>query len=448
MDITVIGQGFIGIPYAAGLASLGHNVVGYDLNAERINQLSEGICPIHEKGLPELLKKAKANLFFTSDPTTALLGAEAVLCCVGTPTKPNGDSDTEAVMAAADTCIDVWKSTANRKRLFVIKSTVPVGTNTKAQKKFDEAGIAVHVVSNPEFIAEGRAVEDFFEPDRIVIGARNPEAFAFVHDLYQPLFKHADDICYHIDVIPMSPESAELVKLAANGFLATKISFANEMARLCDSVPNADVVDVLQAVGSDNRIGPWGLKPGVGYGGYCFPKDSKALYVAASRLGITIETLGGAITTNRRHMGYLAEKVLATLPRDGDVKIGVLGLTFKAFTDDCRESAAIEIIKMLLRREKTRVVAYDPQGMSNAMKLVEGSTNFSTVAKPEVVFEAAHAVLVLTEWPEFKGLFVPSNTIQMASPYVFDFRNLVPEAAELRNVIYYGVGREMAKSER
>ncbi len=401
MKIVVVGTGYVGLA-CVGFVTLGHEVVGYDIDAAKIDRLNRGEMPIVEPGLLELIEEGKRNrqLTFTTDLGSALSGADVCFVCVGTPALSDGNADLQFVDAAV-TAVNAAKDEGT---IVVIKSTVPVGTCRR-----------LGTASNPEFLREGRALQDFLHPDRIVIGADDETTRLKLLQVYAAV---------DAPKLTMSPESSELTKYAANGFLATKISFANEIANICDRV-GANVLDVTQAIGLDPRIGPQFLNAGIGYGGSCFPKDTSALRQIAGDAQIEFKLLDAVIEANNRQRERFVEKL-------GDVDgkhLAVWGLAFKAGTDDVRESAAIDVIERLLQAGAT-ITAHDPLAMPNAKAILGNRINYGTT--PGVVLEGADALLVLTEWPEFREAVASMPPIK-----IFDGRNVL---ADLNLPNYVGVG--------
>ncbi len=417
MKLVVVGTGYVGLA-CVGFTDWGHTVVGVDIDAQKIEQINRGVLPIVEPGLPELIDKATASglLSFTTDLASAVKDADVCFICVGTPSLADGSADlqyVEAAVASVRTVMD--PSTA-----LVIKSTVPVGT-------CERLGCA----SNPEFLREGRALQDFLHPDRVVIGSNDQATI----DALLKLYASAD-----APKLTMAPASSELTKYAANGFLATKISFVNEIAAIAEKV-GADIRDVTKAIGLDPRIGPHFLRAGIGYGGSCFPKDTEALMKIAGLNEVDFEMLRAASVANDRARERFVDKVVSSLPLTGKgglegVKLAVWGLAFKAQTDDVRKSAAIDVIELLLVRGAS-VTAFDPEAMENAKTIFGDRVVYATSARDALT--DASAVLVLTEWSEF------AEAAKQIPPTmkIFDGRNLL---ADLHLPNYVGVGLGQAHS--
>ncbi len=410
--IAVIGAGYVGLTTAACFSKLGHDVVCADVVPEKIDALQRGEVPILEQGLPELVEAGRAGgaLRFVLGAAKAVPGAEFVYLCVPTPQHDDGSADLSYVEAAATEIADALEPEA----IVVNKSTVPVGSTRVVQRALGRADVPV--VSNPEFLREGSAVHDFFHPDRIVIGAEDRAAAARVASLY---------LGVPAPVVSTDPASAETIKYAANAFLAMKLSFANAVAAVCEGV-GADVHDVMTGIGYDTRIGAKFLQPGPGWGGSCFPKDTRAMVNIASRGGYDFELLREVIAVNDSMFGRMADKVAELL--DGDVsgrRIAAWGLTFKARTDDLRESPALEVISRLVERGAD-VVAYDPA----VRRDFEG---FSRVDDPYEAVTAADALVVLTEWDDFRWLDLAKVAELMAERNVVDTRSLLDPTQLRRN---------------
>jgi UDPglucose 6-dehydrogenase len=428
--VAVIGAGYVGLTTAACLARLGHDVVCADLDAERVAHLKKGEVPILESGLPALLAEGLAarRLDFVVGAVNAARGADMVFLCVQTPRGDDGAADLSYVEAVAREIAPVLGPNA----VVINKSTVPVGSTRFVQRVLSEAGLAhdnITVVSNPEFLREGQAVHDFLNPERIVIGCDQPEPAVRVTELYKGI---------HAPVLVTDPASAEMIKYASNAFLATKVSFINAIANLCEAV-DADVREVAIGMGYDGRIGFQFLHPGPGYGGSCFPKDVAALLHAARDAGYEFELLAGVVEVNRAQQERIVDKLRDAVggALAGKV-IGVWGLTFKADTDDLRDSPALAICRRLVEEGAT-VRAYDP---------VAGERARDTVAGVELcadVYDAStdvDAVALLTEWDEFRWVDFERIAGMMRRPSLVDARNLLdPAAMRRRGFDYVAVGR-------
>jgi UDPglucose 6-dehydrogenase len=423
--VGVIGVGYVGLVTAACFADLGHDVVCRDVKPERIDALRAGAVPIYEPGVDRLLQRNRSRLRFTLDLADVLERCRIVFVCVDTPSTHSGDADLSRVRAVVDAL-----PTTGGRFVLVMKSTVPVGTGEKVRDDLDARGLQhVGYVANPEFLREGRAVSDFMEPDRIVIGASDPDDARAVAELYADL---------RAPVISTDVASAEMIKYASNAFLATKISFVNEIANVCEEV-GADVGVVAQGMGLDARIGPHFLRPGIGYGGSCFPKDVKALKQLAGNSGYHFQLLMSVIEVNdlqkRRVVGKL-ERHLGSLR---GTRIALLGLAFKADTDDMREASSL-VLAARLRAEGATVVGYDPVAMKNAAEFLGGDVELAGSMIEAVT--GADAVVIVTEWGEFRQVCTAAVRDAMRTPLVVDGRNLLdPGQARAAGFAYESVGR-------
>jgi UDPglucose 6-dehydrogenase len=421
--IGVIGTGYVGLVTAAGFAELGSDVWCVDIDAEKIERLRRGQVPIYEPGLQELLARNAARMHFSTDIADALQHARLLFVAVGTPPTYSGDADLSAVHAVVDSI------PASDTHALVMKSTVPCGTGASLLRVFGESGKAgLAYVSCPEFLKEGSAVKDFLHPDRVVIGENGGWAGDAVAELYAPL---------DAPVVRTDIASAEMVKLASNAFLATKISFINEIANVCEET-GADVVEVARGMGLDDRIGSKFLQAGIGFGGSCFPKDVDALKQLAGNSGYHFQLLNAVIEVNdlqkRRVIGKL-QKYLGGL---AGRRVALLGLAFKPNTDDMREASSLVLSARLLA-DGAQVVAYDPVAEEQARKLVSGVTFASSAL--EAVAGADAAVLV-TEWSELIGLDWGAVAGAMAGELLIDGRNaLDPQAVRAAGLVYEGIGR-------
>jgi UDPglucose 6-dehydrogenase len=418
MDVTVIGCGYVGLVTATCLASIGHTVRGVEKDQKKLKVLKDGHCPIFEPGLQELMQEhyAAGSLQFTENVKAATQDAEVVFLAVGTPPKPDGTVDMSFLESAGKEVCDALAENKNDYLVtIVVKSTVPAGTNRKLYNFLKQQTTAhVHVVSNPEFLREGTAVNDFLEPDRIVIGGESPESFRMMRRLYDPIVKREEAF------MTMAWESAELTKYAANAMLAARISFMNEMTILCEGY-NADIEDIRKGIGSDFRIGPAFLRAGCGYGGSCFPKDVAALEHISRQIGHESLFVNAIQATNKNQKKRFAEKIAAKLGRPiHGAKIAVWGLAFKADTDDIRESAAMDVIRHLLD-QGAEVVATDPKAMENMKHMYKDEVEWS----PDPVHAAvgADAVALLTDWPQYSTLPFRKIAATMNQPIIFDGRN-------------------------
>jgi len=429
-DVAVIGAGYVGLTTATCLAHLGHRVTCADIDAARVASLAKGEVPILEDGLQALLDEGLSSqrLKFVVGAKNAASIAEFVFLCVPTPQGDDGSADLSFVEAVAREIAPVLRPGT----VVINKSTMPVGSTRLVQRILAEAGAAIEqvgVASNPEFLREGSSVRDFLEPNRVVIGCDDPAVAVRVSELYRSL---------NAPMLVTDPASAEMIKYASNAFLATKISFMNAIANLCETV-DADVREVALGMGYDHRIGFEFLHPGPGYGGSCFPKDTAALLYAARTSGYDFSLLEGVVEVNFRQHERMVEKVrnLAGGSLAG-AAVAIWGLTFKANTDDLRDSPALVIARRLLEEGAT-VRAYDPAAGERAAELVPG---LEVVTDPYVACEGAQVLAVLTEWDEFRWLDFDRVLGGLARPAVLDARNLLdPVALRRRGFTYEGVGR-------
>lgn len=440
MKLTVIGTGYVGLVSGTCFSEMGNKVTCVDIDQEKINKLHQGIIPIYEPGLEKMVLKnvEKQNLFFTTKLEEAIEEAEIVFIAVGTPMGEDGSADLQYVLAVAKEIGEKM----NHRLIVVDKSTVPVGTADKVkatiQAELDKRNVKIEfdVVSNPEFLKEGDAINDFMKPDRVVIGAESDYAFEKMRQLYTPFTMS------HERFIAMDVRSAEMTKYAANAMLATKISFMNEMANICERV-GADVNNVRAGIGSDSRIGYSFIYPGAGYGGSCFPKDVKALKKIAEENGYEAQLIRSVEEVNNRQKFVVAEKIIKRFGEDLTGKtFGLWGLAFKPGTDDMREAPAIYVVKELVKRG-AKVQAYDPKAMEEAehfyLKNVENITYKNS--KYEVLADA-EALILLTEWKEFRSPDFSEIEKQLKTPVIFDGRNQYNSySLEERGFEYYQIGK-------
>ncbi|HUP44207.1 MAG TPA: UDP-glucose/GDP-mannose dehydrogenase family protein [Thermoanaerobaculia bacterium] len=432
MEIAVLGTGYVGLVTGAGLADFGNDVVCVDIDVKKIDALKNGGIPIYEPGLDTLVSKnvAEGRLRFTTDLPEAIRTARAIFIAVGTPPRPDGSADLRYVE-------DVARSIAehmNGPKLVITKSTVPIGTGKMIEKIISESGTKhkASIVSNPEFLREGSAIEDFMKPDRVVIGASDDEAADLMKEIYAPL--HSLEIPFVVTNV----ESSELIKYAANGFLATKITFINEIAQICEKV-GANVQDVALGMGLDSRIGPKFLQAGPGFGGSCFPKDTSAMADISRRNGYEFQIIEAVLRVNADIKERMVGKIIEAL--GGEVKgktIGILGLAFKPETDDMRDSPTIPIIQGLQERGAI-IRAYDPQATGNARTMFEDVTYADDAYSTA---EGADALVIATEWNEFRALNLGRIKAALRHPVVIDLRN-VYDRTRMRNegFQYFSVGR-------
>src|SRR3954451_8010801 len=394
MDVTIIGCGYVGLVTGTCLAAIGHTVRGVEKDKKKVKTLQDGHCPIFEPGLQELMQEnyASGQLQFTNDVKSAVKDAEVVFLCVGTPPKPDGTVDMTFLEGAGKEVCDALAEQNNDYMVtIIVKSTVPPGTNRKLYNFLKEQTRAhVQVVSNPEFLKEGTAVQDCLNPDRIVVGGESPEAFRMMRRMYDPLVKREEHF------IAMNWESAELTKYAANSMLAARISFMNEMTILCEHY-GADVEDIRKGIGTDSRIGPAFLKAGCGYGGSCFPKDVAAMEHISRAVGHENLFVNAIQTVNKNQKKRFVDKIVEKLGRPlAGATIAVWGLAFKADTDDIRESAAIDVIRHLLDKGAS-VRAHDYKGMENMKQVFKDEVEW--IGDPVSAAAGCDAVALLTDWP-------------------------------------------------
>jgi UDPglucose 6-dehydrogenase len=426
--IAIFGAGYVGLVTGACFAELGHEVIVRDILPERIEELRAGNVPIHEPGLEELLSRNAGRLTFTLDVQEALDGAEFAFVAVGTPPTYSGDADLSAVWTVVDELPGVGESLT-----LVMKSTVPVGTGEKVRANLDVRGLGgIAYVSNPEFLAEGTAVRDFMHPDRVVVGGFEPEAAAKVAALYDGL---------ETAVVTTDVASAEMVKLASNAFLTTRISFINEIANVCELV-GADVMDVARGIGLDHRLGSHFLRAGIGWGGSCFGKDVSALKQLAGNSGYHFQLLSAVIEVNELQKRRLVAKLEKHLGKLRDRTVAVLGLAFKPGTDDLRDAPSLVLASRLLA-EGANVRAWDP--VADAGRLLHGVTFCDSYLD---AVQGADAAVIVTEWPELVGLLSAEVRDAMRNPLIVDGRNLLdPGAARAAGFAYEGVGRSSSSFE-
>ncbi len=449
MKIAVIGAGYVGLVSAACFAELGHEVVTVDMDKERVAQLRAGGVPIHEDLLPELLQRHRGKgLSFSTDIQAAFHFCDVAFICVGTPPSPNGDADLSFVEGVARELA----FSLDRHKVIVEKSTVPVGTCEAVCRTMVLHGAHredFSIASNPEFLREGTAVCDFLFPDRILLGVADEASREALTAIYAPIldgsyYKRTDSLAgprnHEPKLIVTGVKSAELIKHASNAFLAMKISFINAVANVCEGV-GADVREVVQGIGTDSRIGPKFLNPGIGYGGSCFPKDVLAFRSVAKSVGYDFSLLTEVMKVNNDQKLRFIDKVRNALWTLRGKKIAVLGLAFKGGTDDVRDSPALDIVQML-KAEGASIRAYDPAAMDRARGvLIDGTVSYAIDAYDACV--GADAVLVLAEWKEFAELDLSRIRALLKLPIIIDGKNVLDPAAVRRaGLHYYGVGTE------
>ena len=432
MKIAIVGTGYVGLVTGTCLAETGNDVTCIDCDRKKIDVLNRGHIPIYEPGLAELVagNVAAGRLQFTTDLVAATKQARLVFLAVGTPPGDDGSADLSALWAV----VDQLAPHLNDGAIVVCKSTVPVGTNAKVAARLEElAGREIDVASNPEFLKEGMAIDDFMKPDRVVVGVRHQRVIDVLQDLYQPYLRTDKPF------LAMSPESAEMTKYAANALLSTKISFINEVANLCECM-GADVNEVRRGIGHDSRIGFAFLFPGVGYGGSCFPKDVRALSTLARAHGVEPRVLDAVHVVNERQKTVLIEKIEQHFDgRLADKAVAVWGLAFKPGTDDIREAPSLALIERLLAA-KARVRVFDPEAMDNVRTLFGDRLVYCQ--KRDDALLGADALAICTEWKQFVHPDFDQMRRLMRQPVIFDGRNLYnPQRMQAAGFTYYSIGR-------
>lgn len=458
MKIAIIGAGYVGLTTAVVLAYLNHDVAVVEKDESKLDLLHEGKSPIHEPGIQGLLEMVQHAIRFTPSVAEVVPDAELILIAVGTPPKKNGEADTQHVEQAAREVAEVCLP--DRHYTLVVKSTVPIGTNQRVAKVvesvFSTRGIQgnVSVASNPEFLQEGLALQGALYPDRIVVGANSEKAVDTLRRLYKPILEQTFDppsefprpSAYHLPpMMTTDPNSAEMIKYAANTFLALKISFINEIAGLCEKV-NADVTEVARGIGLDTRIGKRFLQAGLGWGGSCYPKDTSALLGVAVQSGYEMPITEAARTVNFRQRAHIIEKLRGVLKTLKGKTIGILGLAFKPNTDDVREAPSLDIIRELVAAGAT-VRAHDPIAIENAQRALRGkdpsaNTNLYFTEDIDALAYDADALVLVTEWNLYHRLQLRKLAKQMKTPILIDGRNVyLPAEARAAGFHYIGVGR-------
>jgi len=448
VKISVIGTGYVGLVTGSCLAEIGHEVVCTDNDAAKLQVLESGGLPIYEPGLDTVIDKARKakRLSFSANPAEFVAAGDAIFICVGTPPLPNGDAD----LSAIDHVARVVATEARSPKLVIEKSTVPARTGEELKRALSvygrKSGVTFRVASNPEFLREGTALEDFLHPDRIVVGVEDETAERQMKDIYRPVLERKFTCPIHAPACPdgalpdwvvTTINSAELIKHASNSFLALKISYANMLADLAERL-GADVQEVVRAVGLDPRIGRAFLNPGLGFGGFCLPKDLQAFVHLAEKSGVDFSMLKEAEKVNHRRIERFIAKLRRALWVIKDKQIGVLGLAFKPHTDDIRFAPAIDLIHQLLA-EGARVRAFDPEAMDKARGVLP---NIEYAKSAYEAADGVEALLIATEWPEFRNLDWTRVHNIMARPLILDGRNLlVPAQMKSFGFEYYSMGR-------
>ncbi|MHB8905056.1 MAG: UDP-glucose dehydrogenase family protein [Melioribacteraceae bacterium] len=439
MNLSVIGTGYVGLVSGTCFAEMGNHVICVDNNQEKLNKLNAGVIPIYEPGLEMLFHRniEKKRIIFTDDLKKAVLESEVIFLCLPTPQDEDGSAELKYVFGVVEEIGKILKAAeTNDFKIIVNKSTVPVGTSAGLTKIIEKYGIKnFEVVSNPEFLREGFAVDDFMKPDRIVVGTRTQKVFEKMCALYEPFVRQGNPI------LEMDPESSEVTKYAANSYLAMRITYMNELANFCESV-GANVDLVRKGIGADTRIGKRFLFPGIGYGGSCFPKDVNALIKTSEEHNSPMRLLKVVDEINKLQKLILVKKVLKHFDRDiKGKKFAVWGLAFKPNTDDMRDAPSITIIKELIRLG-AKVSAYDPAAMENAKYYLDDIIEYSQ--DQYAVLKDADALLTLTEWNEFRNPDFDRIKSELNSPIIFDGRNIfdTKKMTEL-GFIYYSIGRKV-----
>lgn len=431
MNITVAGTGYVGLVAGVCFAEKGHNVICVDVDEKKVELMKAGKSPIYEEGLEELLQKNynEGKLEFTTDYKMAYKWADAIFIGVGTPEQIDGSANLNYVAEVSRQIAE----NIEKDCLVVVKSTVPIGTNDKVEQFIKDSlvhDVKVEVASNPEFLAQGHAVRDTLYAKRIVIGTQSKNAEKILKKIYEP---------FDIPIVSVSRRSAEMIKYAANDFLALKISYMNDIANLCELV-GADIEDVAKGMAYDDRIGASFLHAGIGYGGSCFPKDTKALKYLAKQYGYRLRTVEAAVDVNQEQKIKLLKKASERMITFRGLKVAILGLTFKAGTDDLREAPSKDNIKLLLENGADNIYAYDPVGTENFKKLYPTQINY--VKNPEEALNGANICFIFTEWEEIKSIVPEEYKKLMKTPLVYDGRNLYNvNDMKSAGIEYYSIGR-------
>ena len=435
MQISIIGAGYVGLVSAGCFAKLGDEVICADINEQKIHQLTQGNVPIYEPGLEELIKEGieKERLKFTSDISEAIKHGDVIFTCVGTPSNSDGSANTSAVLSVAEHFADIKRSISKYK-ILVLKSTVPPGTARTCYKIIKSKNVkAFGIVSNPEFLKEGSAIQDFMKPDRIIVGSPSKKARKKVIEAYHGVLR------IYVPIIETENwETAELIKYANNAFLATKISFINEMANIAEQF-NADIETIATAIGLDYRINPRFLHPGVGFGGSCLPKDLRAIIKRAEQRGYQASFLREVLETNERQKKHIVEKIKQVYGSLQGKVFAILGLSFKPKTDDMREAPSIIIINELLALG-ARIKAYDPKAIPNAKKIFKNKIEYCSSIDEAMI--GSNGIIIVTEWDEFRDIDYSKFVDKVADRRIFDGRNIYdPKQIKRQGFKYYGIGR-------
>lgn len=434
MKITVIGTGYVGLVSGVCFAEFGFNVECVDNNLAKVESLQKGEVPIYEPGLDKLMKKNMdaGRLSFSSSTKDSVKDADIIFVAVGTPSKEDGSANLDYVYSAVGDLAD----TVNKDAVLVIKSTVPVGTTRSVKRFLQNRGVEIDVAFNPEFLKEGAAIDDFMHPDRVILGVESEKAKKVLSQVYRPLY------VFNVPIVFTNLETAELSKYSSNAFLAMKVTFINEIANLCEAC-GADVNDVALAMGLDKRIGDKFLQAGPGYGGSCFPKDTSALADFAKDFGVQMSLVKETIASNNARRDRMVKKILSAC--DDNVKgknISVLGVTFKANTDDMRDSPSIEIVKAL-QKEGASIRLYDPSFSDQAKRVFD---NVSWEKNPYDCCNNSDVVLILTDWTEFRALNLKELRKRVRHPLLIDLRNIYSvDEVKASGFLYCSVGRVFYK---
>lgn len=438
MKISVAGTGYVGLVAGVCFAEKGHNVICVDVDEKKVELMKQGKSPIYEEGLEELLEKnyKAGRLDFTTDYKKAYKDADAIFIGVGTPEQIDGSANLSYVATVSR---QIAESVEN-DCIVVVKSTVPIGTNDKVEQFIKDSlvhDVKIEVASNPEFLAQGHAVRDTLEAKRIVIGTESKHAEEVLKEIYKP---------FNLPIVSVNRRSAEMIKYASNDFLALKISYMNDIANLCELV-GADIEDVAKGMSYDPRIGSSFLHAGIGYGGSCFPKDTKALKYLAKQHGYRLKTVEAAVEVNKEQKTKLFKKASERMITFKGLKVAILGLTFKAGTDDLREAPSLDNIELLLENGADRIYAYDPVGIENYKK--KYPTEITYVNNPEEALKDANICFVFTEWGEIKEIKPETFKKLMKTPLVYDGRNIYNlKYMEEAGIEYYSIGRKNVNSKK
>lgn len=431
MKITIVGTGYVGLVAGVCFAEKNHDVICLDIDDKKVELMKNGVCPIYEKGLEELMQKnyKEGKLHFTTDYKTAYKNADAIFIGVGTPEMPDGSANLNYVTGVAKQIAE----NVERDCLVVVKSTVPVGTNDMVERLIKEDlvnDVKVEVASNPEFLSQGNAVRDTLYAKRIIIGTESKDAEKILKEIYEP---------FNLPIVSVNRRTAEMIKYASNDFLALKISYMNDIANLCELV-GANIEDVAKGMSYDPRIGDKFLNAGIGFGGSCLPKDTKALRYLAEQNGYKLRTVEAAIEVNKEQKIKLFKKALGKIKNFKGLKIAVLGLAFKPGTDDAREAPSKENIELLLKNGADNIYAYDPVAEENFKKIYP--TQITYVKTLEEALKDADICFIFTEWQEIKSIKPESYKKLMKNPLVYDGRNIY-NLKDMKDsgVEYYSIGR-------